>query len=875
LEIRKSGDRTCVSPTNMVFVSNCSIGIHGKIMNDSQLSYSQLPLDVVPLKKSVTRLFDHLNQLMKDISNDMGAEEKTDIGKQAEKYQSVFNNSRDKVENEQLVMAIVAPLKAGKTTIINTIIGQEILPTRRSAMTALPTRIIFTAGESEPRLLLTKSIIEKLKNYIKKIEKFLKGIENDSTLKGHFESLLNQDLLEGIYKRVPNSQEDKNLAYILNSNKEKEEFQGKENILNILRDLNDLIRIFNKINEEINNYHNKFKSSSDTYKENGDDEEYEFSEIPCIYTPFFNKEIKQKINSGSLVIVDTPGKDEEGEHNFETVVRRAMNTSSMVLLVLDFSKPDNKIERQIAEEVKGFIEVRGSEHLYILQNKWDDNKDGIKIEKLQAEFARKYDIDNATLKNRMFAVSALYAFTAISFQQAPKDKNNPEFQEAAKGLLKLLNPTKKSQNDVIQRMVENANIEELENQSQELWEESRFTKFLENVIDSLIQEVVPRSMLSELKYSYNCLTAFQQYIDAKLKFYKERLINNGEKLKTNIENMTKLQNDLENDKNNFLEEITTTYSIVEITVCIQGLQSKVKDMKETTPSCFQLRPNTDSFTQHKDKILNFETNDKLTGISDCNVDELYKCLLCKLNDEKIKSFEFPEETDANENNEKIKDVIADMLNGLIDVIGKILNKKLIEQDTKFREDLKKIEEDYLESAKKIVFENNDTQENFYKIPELEAYKDDPKNQDKALDIINIKSFEYTRIKRFINWLERHVLRKDIPELTDSHKIPMKEYFIQMYIFMIKELNEWNERINNDLKNVYYGECKTRLKLVENKLQELKSSMEKAEKEENAAEVIKKLEDLKSSKESEIKRMKDEIKKHKQYTEQALPSRIAR
>lgn len=61
---------------------------------------------------------------------------------------------------------------------------------------------------------------------------------------------------------------------------------------------------------------------------------------------------------------------------------------------------------------------------------------------------------------------------------------------------------------------------------------------------------------------------------------------------------------------------------------------------------------------------------------------------------------------------------------------------------------------------------------------------------------------------------------------------MQKYFIEMYKFMIEELNELNQKIN-DLKNVFYGESKTRLELVENKLQEIKSSMEKAEKEENA------------------------------------------
>lgn len=77
-----------------------------------------------------------------------------------------------------------------------------------------------------------------------------------------------------------------------------------------------------------------------------------------------------------------------------------------------------------------------------------------------------------------------------------------------------------------------------------------------------------------------------------------------------------------------------------------------------------------------------------------------------------------------------------MLHDLIKVIHKILNKKIIEQDTKFRKDLKNIEENCLKSANKEVFGNNDTDKKSYKIPELEVYKDDTKNSSKVL-ILNI------------------------------------------------------------------------------------------------------------------------------------------
>ena len=56
-------------------------------------------------------------------------------------------------------MAIVAPMKAGKSTIINAIIGQEILPSRNSAMTTLPTEIIFDAERTEPVLDLSAEVL--------------------------------------------------------------------------------------------------------------------------------------------------------------------------------------------------------------------------------------------------------------------------------------------------------------------------------------------------------------------------------------------------------------------------------------------------------------------------------------------------------------------------------------------------------------------------------------------------------------------------------------------------------------------------------------------------------------------------------------------
>jgi len=63
------------------------------------------------------------------------------------------------VEKLELMMAIVAPMKAGKSTIINAIAGQAILPSRNAAMTTLPTQIIFNPDLAQPTLTLSPEII--------------------------------------------------------------------------------------------------------------------------------------------------------------------------------------------------------------------------------------------------------------------------------------------------------------------------------------------------------------------------------------------------------------------------------------------------------------------------------------------------------------------------------------------------------------------------------------------------------------------------------------------------------------------------------------------------------------------------------------------
>ena len=52
-----------------------------------------------------------------------------------------LDKKKKKLENLELVISIVGTVKAGKSTTINAIIGQDLLPHRNEAMTALPTLV--------------------------------------------------------------------------------------------------------------------------------------------------------------------------------------------------------------------------------------------------------------------------------------------------------------------------------------------------------------------------------------------------------------------------------------------------------------------------------------------------------------------------------------------------------------------------------------------------------------------------------------------------------------------------------------------------------------------------------------------------------------
>ncbi|MCI5151443.1 MAG: dynamin family protein, partial [Candidatus Electrothrix sp. MAN1_4] len=87
-----------------------------------------LQLDFPALQQQSITQLEQISQFFSDLNT-----------ADSRRYQEHIKHQLNLLERLELRMTIVAPMKAGKSTIINALIGQELLPSHSAAMTTLPT----------------------------------------------------------------------------------------------------------------------------------------------------------------------------------------------------------------------------------------------------------------------------------------------------------------------------------------------------------------------------------------------------------------------------------------------------------------------------------------------------------------------------------------------------------------------------------------------------------------------------------------------------------------------------------------------------------------------------------------------------------------
>ena len=306
-----------------------------------------------------------------------------------DEFLHILNGEIKKLENFDVVLAVVGTMKAGKSTTINAIVGREILPNRNRPMTALPTLIRHTPKQKDPVLFFknpaVNEFIKQLKILLGKNLQWEKDKEIDS----------NNELKE-IIKHIKN-----NFLF-------KEKYEGEQKIFDFLKSLNDLVRLsgilYSIVKKEFANGRTKIKPEEVEFPYN---KCRNINQLPVIDIEFSHLEHSE----GRLILLDTPGPNEAGQDQLKTMMVEQLERSSAVLVVLDYTQLKSEAEQGIRDQLSQIPSIK-KERLFALVNKFDQ-----KNANSDNEEETKNLIFNDLLKDRInkeniFTVSSHRGFLA-------------------------------------------------------------------------------------------------------------------------------------------------------------------------------------------------------------------------------------------------------------------------------------------------------------------------------------------------------------------------------------------------------------------------------------------------------------------------------
>lgn len=247
-----------------------------------------------------------------------------------------------KTARREMVLAVVGTMKAGKSTTVNAIVGQEILPNRNRPMTSVPTLIRHVPGKTEPVLHLEH--IQPVRNLLITLQEKL------ATPAG-----------QQVAQTLQQTGDTRELLDILTDDGWlKNEYHGEEEIFTGLASLNDLVRLAAAMGSEF-----PF------------DEYAEVQKLPVIDVEFSHL-VGMDECQGTLTLLDTPGPNEAGQPQMEVMMRDQLQKASAVLAVMDYTQMNSKADEEVRKELNAIADVSAG-RLFVLVNKFDEkdrNGDG-------------------------------------------------------------------------------------------------------------------------------------------------------------------------------------------------------------------------------------------------------------------------------------------------------------------------------------------------------------------------------------------------------------------------------------------------------------------------------------------------------------------
>ena len=504
-----------------------------------------------------------------------------------------MENELLKLKNEEFIISMVGTMKAGKSTTINAIVGQEILPSRVEAMTTLPTLITHIKGKVEPVLKLNNS-------YINTLNDLLRKVRNNSKSKSYSKS----------EQSITNN---KNFQF-------KEQILGNEKIKEALTIFNDLRRVS---------------------KDQIFDKFIELKNIPRIEIEFKTlKDIVTKDNS-KLSLLDTPGPNEYKQSaKLKETLKIQLENSSAVIFVVDYKSYESGDTNDIKQRISDIHEYLKSKNFYILANKFDASKNSDEeYEDTKKRIHTYFELkeDKIELKN-IFPVSSEWAFQSYLVNELIlKDKIN-----------KSLPNTKNFWKDFLGELWEE-DIEDIE-RVKKICKIKYKNSYFQKVIDNIIKDVYENAMFRVLEKTMividasEIITKMGNGFKVRLKSVNdttniEVLNNKIELLKKDIDKIKKVEEDFKNiSENNFYSKFDGIEKIINNKLKsfdnikefpkkkFEYKEEAQKEVKEKIQNIEQLKNNiTSEFINKGEEIVKKyieEINSKLRGDFEKIIDDI-------------------------------------------------------------------------------------------------------------------------------------------------------------------------------------------------------------------------------------------------------------
>ncbi len=375
-----------------------------------------------------------------------------------QKVLSVMRERQRQLQDAELSLAVTAPMKAGKSTILNAIIGDGILPSRALAMTVLPTRVQLCQDQEDPKLLLSKTFYDTMKEFLD-ADEF-------------------NDLNWGNNRVVT----------------------GAEQIRQTLTILNDKVRA--SLHQD-----KKLRMPLD-----GKDIPLVYAKLPSYLQS--SEGANGSMPKGSLVLIDTPGPNEAniGEA-LQVIVRSILHEVSMVAVVLDYTQLTSEAAELTKNEVKTIASIIGNDNVIYLVNKVDQRRPGDLTTNGVEDFISQSYEDNAESGDNLFEISASKGYAAGGFIRAVAGRS---LQNEDMRKMPCAITLAQELYELWEEELEDATVDLFNKKANRLWSNSGIEQFLAVCIEELTSRAYERTVYTSIDYLSNQLQQLEDQLNLQI-----------------------------------------------------------------------------------------------------------------------------------------------------------------------------------------------------------------------------------------------------------------------------------------------------------------------------------------------------------------------